>query len=59
MKKLNNVLIEISELTNTSSSKHPGLYRLLDKNMLKDYLRSLQQLLNYQNGTLIGNFISS
>ena len=62
MKKLNGLLTEITELTNTIETNYPELYRFLDENpmtipatdhphidkkVMQEYLESLKQLLEH------------
>lgn len=62
MRNLHSLLNEITELTNTIETRYPELYRYLeenpltipaeehphiDKQILKDYLQSLKQLLKH------------
>jgi hypothetical protein len=70
MKKLNALLVEISELTNKIETYYPELYRFLDENpltlpviahpkvdkvALEEYLQSLRGLLQHHTETHIKN----
>ncbi len=66
MKDLGHVLLEITQLTNIIQTHYPGLYQFLDedpmsipvssdphidKEVLQEYLESLQQMLNHYQET--------
>ncbi len=70
MKKLNTLLIQITELTSQIESDYPELYQFLDENpltlpvavhpevnkkALEEYLQSLRQLLEHHRETHIKN----
>ena len=74
MKKLNTLLIQITELTSQIESDYPELYQFLDENpltlpvavhpevnkkALEEYLQSLRQLLEHHRETHIKNNIPS
>ncbi len=70
MKKLNTLLIQITELTSQIESDYPELYQFLDENpltlpvavhpevnkkALEEYLQSLRQLLEHHRETHVKN----